>query len=243
MAYTYEASKAGYRNMWNAAQITDTRHGEVIKVAKGIIADRERYEEAARKIGHEEVWPLIGAIHHRESSRSFATHLHNGDSLKGYTYRVPAKRPQVGHGPPFTWEESAEDALRLQGWDKVAEWPIERILYEAERYNGWGYLGRINSPYVWAATSKQQRGKYVGDGVYSQSTWDTQLGVAAILKGIDEIDPSILGIPVSPPPPVEVSSPDKVMNEIIQLVILFIEKNYVILTHDQFAELVRSLRS
>lgn len=234
MAYTFNAMKPGYANLWRAAEVKET--SAATKVAKGIIADRERYEQAAEQIGHKFLWPLIGAIHNREASRSFSTHLHNGDSLKGYTHHVPSGRPQVGHGPPFTWEESAEDALRLMGWDKVDDWPIERWLYEAEHLNGWGYLGKINSPYLWAGTTKQQRGKYIADGKYSSSTWDTQLGVVAILKAVFDLEPS--ASPLSDVPPTTTHSSPTGTNDFVK----YLEANYVVLTKEQFAILLQAVK-
>lgn len=55
--------------------------------------------------------------------------------------------------PPFQWEESAIDALTLEGLAAVKLWTIERIAYQLEAYNGWGYRSRntsVNTPYLWA---------------------------------------------------------------------------------------------
>jgi hypothetical protein len=62
------------------------------------------------------------------------------------------------------------------------------MLYEAERYNGWGYLlyKHVNSPYLWSGTSLQQRGKYVADGDWDASAWSQQVGVVAMLKLLEE---------------------------------------------------------
>lgn len=244
MAYTYGAMKQGYANLWRKAEAT--KAPAAASVARGIIADRERYETAARAIGHEELWPLIGAIHNRESSRSFSTHLHNGDSLKGYTTHVPAGRPQVGHGPPFSWEESAQDALELKGWDKIESWPLERWLYEAERYNGWGYLSKINSPYLWAGTTLQQRGKYVADGVYDSGHWDTQLGIVAILKAVFDYEPGVappsdVAPPTVPQPP-PITDQEVIITSIVQAVLPLIEKEYVVLTRAQFEAIIKAAR-
>ena len=66
------------------------------------------------------------------------------------------------------------------------------MLYEFEKYNGFGYVKhKVNSPYVWAGTSLQQSGKYVADGVFNRSHWDKQLGCAAILKKLIELDEQI----------------------------------------------------
>lgn len=198
---TFTQTAGGYNNLWRKATIAPSRQAAADKVARRIIGNRERYQAVAAKIGKPMIWPLLGALHDREASGSFAGHLHNGDSLKGYTRHVPAGRPKVGHGPPFTWEESAVDAVSMvpHAFQKVADWPIGRWLYEAEKYNGWGYWGRTRSPYVWAGTDLQQRGKYVADGHYSPSAWDTQLGVAAVLKATFKLQPELEPRPIKPP--------------------------------------------
>ena len=63
-------------------------------------------------------WYVVGLIHTMESSGNFAAHLHNGDPLSARTTHVPAGRPKAG-APPFTWEESATDALTMQGFAKL----------------------------------------------------------------------------------------------------------------------------
>src|SRR3954454_15273701 len=75
--------------------------------------------------------------------------------------------------------------------DRVPAWSIERTLYELEKYNGWGYLGKGNSPYLWAGTSEYHGGKYVADGVYSASAFDKQLGCVAVIKAMADLDPAI----------------------------------------------------
>lgn len=73
--------------------------------------NRARYESVGNPMGIP--WHFIAAIHNLESSRSFLTHLHNGDPLTGRTFHRPPGRPASGN-PPFTWEFSAADALRLK---------------------------------------------------------------------------------------------------------------------------------
>lgn len=55
-------------------------------------------------------WYLVAIIHSMESGRNFSRHLHNGDPLTGRTTHVPSRRPKIGN-PPFSWEESAIDAV------------------------------------------------------------------------------------------------------------------------------------
>ena len=183
---TFEAMRQGYQNLWN--RMTVKSQSEALSAAEGIIADRARYENVQEKTGVP--WFFIGPVHHRESNRSFAGVLHNGERIIGTgrkTSLVPA-----GRGPFSSWDEAAVDALKHMGLDKISEWTLPRILYEFEKYNGFGYIKfKVNSPYVWAGTNLQQAGKYVSDGKFSSAHWDTQLGCAAILKKLIELDDQI----------------------------------------------------
>ncbi len=176
----YSTTANGYNALWNKAALQADDLLRLAVTSATITKNRSRYEAAGSRVGHPELWPLIAALHWRESSGRFNTQLAQGDPLHRISTHVPR-----GMGPYDTWEEGAEAALRLKGWQNIVAWPISRQLYEAERYNGFGYFSRgVNSPYVWAATSLQQRGKYIADGVWDPNAWDTQLGVAAILKDL-----------------------------------------------------------
>jgi len=124
-----------------------------------------------------------------ESSFNFGTHLHNGDPLTARTTHVPAGRPSTGN-PPFSWEESAVDALGYDGASSIKEWDLATILYFLEGYNGWGYrtgAGQATTPpkrsaYLWSMTNQYEKGKYVADGKFDPNAVSTQAGVCAILK-------------------------------------------------------------
>lgn len=234
MAFTFPAAKAGYANLWRRAKVK--RPEDAAKAAKRILSDRERYEDVAARIGHPDLWPLIGALHDREAAGSFAGVLHNGEKIIGTgrkTRLVPA-----GRGPFSSWEEAAEDALRLKGWHQISAWPIERWLYEAERFNGWGYVNRgVNSPYVWGGTSEQQPGKYVADHVWDARTVDKQLGVAAVLKAVFSLESD-----ASPESDVPPKASDVPHTDNSQEFVRYLEDKYVILTKEQFAILLRAIR-
>jgi lysozyme family protein len=190
MPPTPEQTELGYHRMWDRAQIKPDKIAPARKIARAIISNRAAYEAVEHATGVP--WFMIGALHCRESDMSFATHLHNGDSLKRRTYHVPAGRPKQG-SPPFRWHESAIDALTMapHALDQVKAWPVERILYESEKYNGWGYLKRGNSPYLWSWTSEYRGGKYVADGVYDPRHWDEQPGCVALLKQLAALEPAV----------------------------------------------------
>jgi hypothetical protein len=86
------------------------------------------------------------------------------------------------------------DALHIDGLDKVGRenWTIELALYYQEKYNGFGYRRYgVPSAYIWAATNIYQGGKFIADGKFSRSAWDTQLGVSALMARIIHADASL----------------------------------------------------
>ncbi len=185
----FESLRAGYRADWDRLMIKGGRRDDVDAAARRILSVRRRYETVAAATGVR--WFVIGLLHLREADLSFATHLHNGDSLKRRTVQVPAGRPKSPE-PPYSWEVSAIDALRYDRLDKVDDWSIERILFEAEKYNGFGPRNhRLPSGYLWAGTNIYRGGKYIGDGRWDGAHWDRQLGVAAVLSRLRELDASI----------------------------------------------------
>lgn len=186
---TFEMVERGYANMWQHATVKADKVGAATGIARKIIANKDKYEAVEAKTGVP--WFMIGPIHNRESSLSFTGVLHNGDKIIGTGQRTT--HVPKGRGPFATWSDSAIDALTMppHQLQKITNWSIARILYETERYNGFGYFGKINSPYVWSFTSEQQRGKYVADGRFDPKAMDTQAGCAAILKALVELDASV----------------------------------------------------
>lgn len=180
----YSDLKRGYGNLFRVAKIEPERRRELGDWCRKIIKNRSRYEAIAERVGCP--WYAVAVIHVRESSCNFGRHFHNGDPLDARTVKRPAGRPIEGE-PPFTFEASAADALRLKSWVSVPSWEIERVLYELERYNGTGYFGHgVNSPYLWSFTDLYIAGKYVEDGKFDSSAIDQQPGCAAIIKMLIE---------------------------------------------------------
>lgn len=188
---TFDDLKAEYERLWTSARIKTTWTAALDKRARAIHANKARYQSVSAETGVP--WWLIGVIHSMECGLSFAKHLHNGDSLKARTYRVPAGRPLKGE-PPYTWEESAADALAMKGLAKIADWSPARVCYELERYNGFGYRTyhpETLSPYLWSGTNHYSKGKYVADGKWSASAVSGQTGTIPLLLRLAVLDPSI----------------------------------------------------
>lgn len=163
--------------------IKPTHSARVDAVARRIISNKSRYKSIEQATGVP--WQVVGLMHYRESNLDFACNLHNGQSLGKRTTIVPK-----GRGPFESFEESAYDALvTLKKLDQITDWSIERICYEMERYNGFGYQGRKGgNPYLWGGTNNYTKGKYVADHVYDANHVDAQLGVMPILKRVYDLD-------------------------------------------------------
>lgn len=175
-----------YTNFWRDMQPQNV--GILDSAAAKILRSKARYEKVGRQLGVP--WWFIAICHWRESSGNFAGVLHNGEHIIGTgrkTRLVPA-----GRGPFSSWEEAAVDALRLKGLHNIREWSVERVCYEAERFNGFGYYFHgVPSAYLWSFSNIYKGGKYVADGVWDPSARDQQVGVMPLLLRMMIADKSI----------------------------------------------------
>lgn len=179
--------KTEYQNLWNSCEIKPENLTQTQQIVANITANRPIYEAVQQKTNVP--WYFIAVIHNMESSLNFTRHLHNGDSLKRRTVRVPAGRPIAqpinGWEQGYTWEESAIDALTLKDLDKVKDWSLSAQLWQLERYNGFGYRlyrPEVLTPYLWSGTNLYTKGKYVADGKWDANAVSAQIGVAALYK-------------------------------------------------------------
>lgn len=185
VALTAANSARGYANLYAKAKLRPEKRAVAHTIARRLNTNNERYKNVHSAVP----WWWTGITHHLEASGNFTRHLHNGDPLTARTRQVPAGRPLKGK-PPFSWEESARDALEMKGLHKIglALHSIPRALFEFERYNGFGYVDRgINSPYLWSFTDLYSRGKYVADGKFDAAAVSQQCGAAAIMKALEEL--------------------------------------------------------
>jgi lysozyme family protein len=173
-----------YDQSFSRVVVRPERASEVAWYCNQIRRNRARYEIVSQATGVP--WYFIGIIHGLESSFRFDRHLHNGDPLTARTRQVPKGRPATGN-PPFTWEESAIDALRLKQLDGRSDWSTPQMLYRLEAYNGFGYRKRgLASPYLWSFCNLYEKGKYVADGKYDPNAVSKQCGAGVMLKNLAE---------------------------------------------------------
>lgn len=186
-----------YQQLFDTCTVRPERQKSIEDLADDILANRDRYRAVAEPLNAP--WFFVGTIHCLEASLRFDQHLHNGDPLSARTVQVPAGRPKGA--PPFTWEASADDALRIKKIDQVADWSVPSLLYQLERYNGFGYRRaeiNIATPYLWSFSNHYSKGKFVKDGEYSGTVVSKQAGAAVILRRLAERGDVTFGDPVDP---------------------------------------------
>ncbi|MER9151013.1 hypothetical protein NKI30_20565 [Mesorhizobium opportunistum] len=152
--------------------------------ANEITAGRQTFETVA-KATHAP-WYVVGVVWMLETGGDFSTHLHNGDPLTAQTVHVPAGRPLQGQ-PPFTWEASAIDAIKLYKLDNTDTLDLGDMLDRLEGYNGYGYRRhQVSSPFLWAFTSGYAGGSYVADGVFASDVKWARPGAVALLRRLQD---------------------------------------------------------
>ena len=177
-----------YRQLWNTLTFSSAEwQKQATAIAKKIVANQARY--AAAVAGMPVPWWFVAVVHCMECSMRFDQHLHNGDPLSARTTQVPPGRPTAG-SPPFSWEQSAHDAMQFERLDRVTDWSLPNVLFNWHRYNGINneYKRRgIPTPYLWSGSTHYKKGKYVADGVFDSEFVSRQLGAAVILKALVDL--------------------------------------------------------
>jgi lysozyme family protein len=185
--------------LWEKATVQAAKVTSVRFVALRLTEPAHKSQYVAISDATKVPWWVIAVIHERESGQDFSCQLGQGDPLSRISRHVPRGRgPFFDHptDPPYhgAFYRCAIDALQncAPYASRWTDWSAGGTLTLLELYNGLGYeYRREHSPYIWGATNQEQPGKFTGDGVYSAQVWDTQIGCAAMLKSMMEIDNSI----------------------------------------------------
>jgi len=131
-------------------------------------------------------WTLLAALQELEASGRMDRHPANGDSLQRRTVNVPAGLPRRGE-PPYTYESVAGEELAEIQRPPSGVWTLQEMCHAAEHFNGLGYRNKGKpSPYVVAATTLEEAGRYVADGVYDAKARSNQVGALALWIGLRE---------------------------------------------------------
>jgi lysozyme family protein len=176
-------------NRWRDMRVTAGLMTVIDKTASRLVDPDAKAKYVAVSNKTSIPWFVIAVIHEREASQSWKANLAQGDPWNRVSVHVPK-----GRGPFKSWEDAAVDALancapHAAQWK---DWTAGGTFTLLEEYNGLGYaaLGRP-SPYVWASTDQYSRGKYIADGHYDPNAIDHQLGCAALLNRMAQMDATI----------------------------------------------------
>jgi len=175
--------KDEYQAWFDACEVRPAQQGSVDYYLKRLNLGQPTYAQVGEDLNGIP-WYFIGIIHGMECGFNFNGHLHNGDPLTARTVHVPAGCPQGG-SPPFTWRQSASDALTMKGFHEISDWSVPRILYLLEKYNGFGYRKRrVATPYLWSFSNLYSKGKFTQDRSYDPDAVSKQCGAALMLKSV-----------------------------------------------------------
>jgi lysozyme family protein len=165
---TFADLKDEYQHCFDRCTIRPEFAGTVAYYLKRLKQGRPTYQLVERELGVP--WAFVGVIHAMECGFNFAGHMHNGDPLTARTVQVPKGHPKVGT-PPFTWLQSALDALRLKKFDQIGDWSVPHMLYRG-----------LISPYLWSFSNLYSKGKFVKDGKFDPEAVSKQCGAGLMLK-------------------------------------------------------------
>jgi uncharacterized protein (TIGR02594 family) len=187
----FQTAKRIYDALWNEMVTKPDKVAAADAIVRKIVAGKARYQavESATAVP----WFAIALIHNMEAGLNFKCHLHNGDPLTARTTHVPKGRPVAGN-PPFTWEESATDALQFDGLAHQGDWSVAHLAYRLEGFNGWGYWHyhpEVKTPYLWSFSNLYTKGKYTADGKWSATAVSDQCGAMVVLRRLIDKDASV----------------------------------------------------
>lgn len=179
MPLPFEKYDSEHQKLWDSMKIIRDS-AQLSVMSNRVYQHKATYQEIERETGVP--WQMVAVIHIREGGLQdvgvFKKGLHNGQAWNRKTTIVP-----IGVGPFESWKDAAVHALKMKKFHTVGNWTPAKMLSALEPYNGYGYRGQgIRSPYLWASTNHQQRGKYVRDHVFDPNVMDSQMGCAAMLR-------------------------------------------------------------
>jgi len=184
-ATSFDALAREYRALFDACVPEAGKEAQIEAQLRKIRPGEMRYRGLGEKLTIP--WFFIAIVHSLECGSNFELHLHNGDPFSARTTHVPKGRPLAGT-PPFTWEESAEDALRMKGYVGQSDWSLAAMLFRWEMFNGMGYrLRGLASPYLWGFSNIYRGGLFVADHEFDPDARSKQCGAAVLLRRLQSL--------------------------------------------------------
>lgn len=168
-----------YIKLFNSMIFSESFLDEAKTIALRILENKNLYE----KVDVNVPWYVIGILHYKEQNFDFSVHLHNGNSLSNRTKSKPKNRPKTGK-PPFSWFESAADAIKLKSRysskKSKEKWSLVDCLYFLEGYHGFEERLQKNrhSSYLWSGSNIRD---HKSDNITLDKDYRA-IGAAIILK-------------------------------------------------------------
>lgn len=194
---TNAAMMAANEALFARAKIRPEWQGRIDGAAKRLCLPQNKcvFEEESRRLaarGYTVPWYVIAVTKEMEAGidKDFRLSIAQGDPWNEISKNVPR-----GRGPFDGWYPAADDALincapYMALWKN---WTVGGTLTILMKYNGIGYfLMGVPSPYLFSGTTVYSKGKYIRDNVYDPNAVSAQVGVAALLLGMQKFDPSVV---------------------------------------------------
>jgi lysozyme family protein len=197
MKHPFEILKPEYAQLLSIMTVRPEKKEIVDHIAVKLLSLKTRWEPISAINGVPIV--LMATSFEREAASNFAKNPAQGWSWRTQSSIIP-------HNGPFpTWQAAALEAYHLNGLDKVGRdnWTWELVCFYGEMFNGFGYrdFHARHTPYLWAMTNIQTRGKYIEDGKFDESHFDEQIGIIPVARRMVEIDPTVALPAVAIPTP------------------------------------------
>lgn len=178
MSLAFEKHAPEMQRLWDTMKIIRDAK-QLDAMAKKVLPHKAVYQAVERDTGVP--WQMVAVIHIREAGLDdvgvFAGGIHNGQSWR----RKATIVPKIGPFP--SWHACALAAIDRHKFREIKNWTPGMMCAALEPFNGPGYRNRgLRTPYVWASTNHQQRGKFVRDHVFDPTVMDSQMGAAAMLR-------------------------------------------------------------
>ncbi|MCS3725514.1 hypothetical protein [Bradyrhizobium betae] len=194
---TNAAMIAANEAVFAKAQIRPEWQGRIDVAARRLCEPKTKAwftEESARlkRKGYDVPWFMIAVTKEMEAGPDpqFLRSIAQGDRWDRISVNVPK-----GRGPFDDWHEAADDALikcapYMALWKN---WTMGGALTISMKYNGLGYFTKgVPNPYLFSGTTAYSSGKYVRDSVFDPQAVSAQVGIAALLLGMQKFDASVV---------------------------------------------------
>lgn len=193
---TNAAMMAANETLFAKARIRPEWQGRIDAAARRLCDTTNKAwfaEESARlkRLGYDVPWYVVAVTKEMEAGldQQFKLSIAQGDRWDQASRNVPR-----GRGPFDSWYEAADDALikcapYMALWKN---WTTGGTLTILMKYNGVGYFLRgLPSAYLFSGTTSYVKGKFTADGKWDPEAVSKQVGVAALLLGMQAIDASV----------------------------------------------------